>query len=38
MQLLRRAEFFAMEAVRDHDVVANGKAEHSLGPIADDVT
>ena len=38
VQLLRRAEFLAVEAVGDHDVVADGEAEHSLGPIGDDMT
>ena len=38
VQLLRRTEFLAVEAVGDHDVVADGEAEHSLGPIGDDVT
>ena len=31
VQSLRRAEFRAVEAVGDHDVVADGQAEHSLG-------
>jgi hypothetical protein len=30
VQLLRRAEHFAVEAVRDHEVVADADAEHGV--------
>ena len=37
VQLLRGAELLPAKTVSDHDVVADGETEHSLGPIGDNV-
>src|SRR5262249_55420957 len=38
VQLLRGAKLLAAKAVGNHDVIADGQAEHSLCPIRDDMT